>query len=299
MLRGLLELPGAAADPQRASNLRALRCVLVAHASVRTWSWVLAGTAPGLVATPLYTLPTAIALTIAAVAVWSNRRRMAASRVAAALVSVEFFLTVLGAANHVGLEWVALALFALLDEERDDEAVLLQSSVAWVAALVLFHSGLQKVWHGHYFGGEFLAWAIAGREQFADAMRYLVPAGELTRLQTLDALREGSGPFRPAAPMLVVASNLVWMLEVAIAVLLLSERTRNAAAWGGIAFVLALQLPAREIHFALLFAALMTTWIGAPGMARLRPLWIGAYAYLLAHSFGLVPGEFLVKRMGS
>jgi hypothetical protein len=258
------------------------------HAAVRVWDEARVG------GHPLH-VGIAVVLTLAAAA--SASRRFARPAVFAAVwaVAVEVAVTH-GPANHVYLELALLFLFALLDLERDGEAATLACGLRWVVALLLVWAGLQKVLYGTYFRAEFLCWMIAQRPPFAEALAFLLPADELSRLVSAGAREVGSGPYRTHAWLLIAASNAVWIAELVLPALLLFRRTRVWGAWLAAAFVLSIQLVAREAMFGLLYSQLVLLVLPGRGYRRVAPLYALAYAYLALHLLGLAPADWILKR---
>jgi hypothetical protein len=271
-----------------ANSLLAFRSLLLVHGAVRVWDLARVGGHP---------LHLAIAgiLTLAAVASVSRRFGRPAVFAGVWAVFVEVAVTH-GPANHVYLELLLLGLFALLDPERDDEAVLLTCALRWMVVLLLLWAGLQKVLYGTYFRAEFLCWMIAQRPPFAQALGFLLPADELARLAAAGAQAVGSGPYRTDSVLLIAASNSVWIAELALPALLISRRTRMVGTWLAAAFVLSIQLVAREAMFGLLYSQLVLMVLPGRGFRRIAPVYAAAYAYLAGHLLGLVPAEWILKR---
>jgi hypothetical protein len=283
--------PADPAGGALAASLRAFRMLLLVHGAVRLWdSYLLKGEHP-------LHLAMALVLTLAACA--ATRPRFARIAVLAALWAVGLEIAVThGPANHVYAELLLLGLVALLDPDRQHEATLLVCALRWMVALLLFWAGLQKVLYGTYFQADFLCWMIARRPAFADALGWLLPAQELARLTAASATELGAGPFRSDAVLLVLASNAVWIAELLLPALLLVRRTRIPAAWLAAAFVLSIQLVARELMFGLLYSQLVLLVLPGRGFRRVAPVYALVYAYLAAGLLGLVPVEWLMKRDG-
>jgi hypothetical protein len=65
----------------------------------------------------------------------------------------------------------------------------------------------------------------------------------------------GDGPFLAASPSLALLSNAIWILELALAVLLIPRATRAFACVLTCAMILAVELVARELMFGVEFSA--------------------------------------------
>lgn len=274
--------PGAGA-----AGLRAFRTLLLVHATVRVWDRARHEELA------VYLGGTAVLLAAAAVL---SATRWAREAMLLALwgLGVEWIVSP-AVPNHVHLELGCVALFAVLDVDDEADRGLLLASLRWVAVVVFFAAGLQKVLYGTYFHGELLCWMIAQRPPFAELFGWLLPAGELARLTALDGASPGSGPYRTGAPVLLLLSNAVWMTELALPPLMLWRRTRVPATLAAALFVLAIQLGARETLFALLFSQLCLLLLPREGYRRLVPVYALAYLYLAAFDLRLVPGWFLVR----
>jgi hypothetical protein len=158
--------------------------------------------------------------------------------------------------NHRYLEMVLAAVLAFLRDDDDDEVRLTLRSVRWMVVVVLFFSGVQKLVHGYYFRGQFLAYSM-WRDGFRAALDPLLPAEELERL-TSYAGTVGDGPYLVSSPGFVAVSNAVWILELALAVLLVPRATRRFAWIAACLFVVATEAVARELMFGVEFVAALT-----------------------------------------
>jgi hypothetical protein len=93
----------------------------------------------------------------------------------------------------------------------------------------------------------------------------------------------------------VLMSNVVWLAELLLPVGLLVPRTRTASAVLAVAFVLAIQLGAREMGFTILFVNLLVLF--APPLAS-RMAAIASLAILTAvagMALDVVPGSAWVR----
>jgi len=289
------------ADPQGTSfarNLRAVRFLLLLHVSVQTWAYVIVPFESPHVALPrVGSFVVAIVLTACCALALTRYARLAPILALPVLV-LRLYWTLLWIPNHTFLVFVCVVLVALLDTDREDEGVLLLQSLRWITIVVLFYTGLQKALHGFWFRGEFLAWMVShGTDDWRWVFGWLVPADEMTRLRSL-GYDPGSGPYRIASVPFIVLSNLTYLAEMGLAVLLLLRRTRTAAAVITIVLVLLIQLAPREFMFFLPFSNLLLLFIPGNQNRRLTPLFVFLYLYLLGAFVGIVPGEFLVKASG-
>lgn len=281
--RGFLGWPRQAdgLDPERYKALESFMLVaVVAHCGTflaRTDSlgdWAREGLFPA-------------ALVSAILGLASVRARPYCIAASLGVVSLWVALTWPSFANHALLEISILFLLLLC---RGDEA-LAMNGARWLTALVLFHSGFQKLVLGHYFNGELLGAMTAQYEKFNFFFRHFLSAGELARLEGMHG-RIHTGPYSISEPLFVLMSNAVWIGEMGIAIALMIPRTRKIGVWGGLALVVGIELGAREIIFGSLFAFLILMFLEGQ---RVRFIWpvlalmqiLGVLAYQLRPEWGL------------
>lgn len=190
-------------------------------------------------------------------------------------------------ANHSFLVIALCLLASVLAPGEPAERTLYARAVRWVVVVVLFFSGAQKLAHGYWIDGAYLAHALS-RETYASALGALIPAEELARLQSLDGSL-GSGPYRPDTMALVLLSNATWVAEMLLAVLLVLPRTRLVALVATCFLFLAIEVAAREIFFGLIFLSGLSVF-GPPALSRnlLLPYAI-VVALLLLVRLGVLP----------
>jgi hypothetical protein len=179
------------------------------------------------------------------------------------------------AGNHRYLECMLAIVLSALDAGNAEQRRLQLRAVRGMAVLVLFHSGLQKLLSGHWTNGQFLAFATT-REPFRPILSHLVPTNELARLGSYPGTI-GDGPYSVEAPFLIVASNLVWVAEMGLALLLLLPAARRWAWPVACGLVAAIQLGAREMMFGVEFCAALTLFARGDRLTR----WVGAITVLL------------------
>jgi hypothetical protein len=279
-------------------NLVALRSLLVAHLAVQSWAWALRPLPP-LFAFPTAAIFAAAVLLTGALAASLVGYGRAACAAALAVGALELAWLFPFAANHTHLAVVCVGFCAALDPGRPDDRDLLIRGLRWATVIVFFYAGLQKVLHGLYFRGEFLAWMVGqGAENWTRVFGWMLPADEIARLQGYARYQVGAGPYRVSSPLFVLLSNAVWVAEMALAALLIPLRTRAAAALGAIALVLTIQSAPREFMFALLYGQLLLLFVPGHWNHRLLAVFLLAYGSLLAVLLG-APGGFLLKADGN
>jgi hypothetical protein len=178
--------------------------------------------------------------------------------------------------NHEYLELVFCLLCLFLDPRRPGESELFVDSIRWLACVVVFWAGIQKVIHGLYFEGEYLAYSLA-RESYGSVFAWLLPTPELTRLAGYGG-DAGSGPYRVDSLAVLVVSNLTYVAEIVLVPALLWRRTRKVALAATFVLLAAIQSAAREVFFALVLGNALLLFLDSDANRRL----IGPLALLLA-----------------
>ena len=290
---GALAWTGEPASEAVQRNLRALRVLVVGHWAVEWLSWAIHPQPPP--AQLPVALSAAVGLTLVGL---TGLAFTARGRLAAALA---FPLALFGAVtlfpllpNHTALASMLLGLLALLDTEGE-EGELLLTTVRWMTVLIFVWAGVQKVVHGMYFRGEFLAWMIAhGPEAWRSFFGLMVPADEIARVASLPRFGLDIGPYRIASLPLVFASNAVWAGEIGLGVAMLWQRLRPLAALAALGLVLLIQAAPHEWMFALLYSELLLLCLPGAVLARAMPVLLVIYVYLLAALAG-APGASLPR----
>jgi hypothetical protein len=94
-------------------------------------------------------------------------------------------------------------------------------------------------------------------------------------------LQYGSGPFRINSLLFVVVSNLSWISEIALPMLLVYRPTRRLAVVGSVLFILVVQSAARELYFGGIMIGLILLYWPGDALRRAYPLFAVAYLWLL------------------
>lgn len=187
--------------------------------------------------------------------------------------------------NHFFLEYLCLVFASLVCWQRDADLLVFVKGVRWLPVLVLFWSGMNKLVYGTYFNGAYLG-SILPHSGFASVFGLLMSAEELETLLTVTS----PGPYAFRAPMALVASNLVYLGELASAAMLLVPRLRMLGALLGLAVLIGIELGARELLFGTLMANMLAFFAPASWSRRLLPASAGFYALLVAMAWGWLPG---------
>jgi hypothetical protein len=186
--------------------------------------------------------------------------------------------------NHFLLEYLGLVFASLTRFHEEEELRVLVRSLRWLPVLVFLWSGVNKALYGTYFNGSFLATQLHAAG-FAGVFGWLLPGDELARLLAT----QPPGPYHFTSLPALVASNAVWIGEIACGVLLLAPRTRTLGLLGAVALLLGIALGAFEVMFGTLMLNLLALF--AP------PVWsrmafaasVPFYAGLVAAKLGWLP----------
>ncbi|MGH0036374.1 MAG: hypothetical protein ACQGVK_15210 [Myxococcota bacterium] len=230
----------------------------------------------------------AVGVSACAALAWRPGALRWAAGLAALPIAIDLVWAFPDHANHQYLALLVAGLVALFDPDDPAEAGTALAGLRWLVVIGLGWAGLQKVLWGYYFDGTFLSFVIAQRESFAWAFQWILPDGELARLQAL-ALREGAGPFRAESLWLDLAAVGSWVSEIVLAAGLLIPRTRALAALGAMGLIAIIEVAARELFFGLIMFDFLVLFL--PGRAGRRgwPLFALAGAILLASVLGWLP----------
>jgi hypothetical protein len=227
--------------------------------------------------TDIYIL-SGIGVLVAFVMSWSPAWRLRADFVALGCVGTKVLFTLPASSNHLLLELVILSLLCLLHREREFERYALIGSYRWLVFLLMAYSGLQKVAYGTYFDGSFLATQI-DVPRFAEFFERVLSDEEVARIRHA-ALDDPPGPFRFESAAALFPSNSAWIVELAVAAMLLMRRLHALAVVVGLVSVMGIELVAREFLFGTL-AVNMLMFFARAHVAR-RVAWVsGAVCVLL------------------
>lgn len=243
--------------------------------------------------TDRHPLVLALATLLAAVSVVPALQRVAlvgGAIVQLARVVAEFPST----ANHAYLQAFLLVVAAVLSfDARPAARAELVVSFRFALAIVLIVAGLQKAFYGDYFEGRLLAILLSKHERYRWLFASFIDAGELARLQTLDTHAAGSGPFRVDSVVFYALSNIAWIAEIVLGVLLM-YRHRAAPVLTALFFV-AIEASAREIVFGLVMLGLTSLYLVPAHASRaLRVLLALTWLFVLVAMKWLPGAEHLL-----
>lgn len=235
---------------------------------------------------PVYVACLALATLGCAAATVPRVSRLAYAVLAATqfvMIAAEFPAT----GNHAYLELYVLVLLAVLRPAHPEEGPLLLRSLRWLVCLVLFASGMQKLAHGYYVGGQYLAYSL-WIESFRPVLAPLFRPEEYARLTSFSG-DVGSGPYLVSSPLLLAASNAVWAAELTLPVLLLWPATRIIAVAGTLLLLAGIEVAAREAFFGLVFGNAVLLFLPRTFGTGLVLAVAALLAWLLSGALGLVP----------
>ncbi len=191
------------------------------------------------------------------------------------------------AGNHAYLEVMLCALAAFLDPRQDAERVLYVAAARWLAVVILFYSGVQKLAHGYYFHAEYFAFSL-WIDSFRTVFQWLLPADEYARLTAFTG-QVGDGPYAVRSPLVIAIANLTWIAEMALAPALLWRHTRPFAIAAAVALIVAIELAAREAFFGLLYVNLILLFLDRPWHPKLVAPVAALLALMLLVRVGWLP----------
>lgn len=271
------------ADATRRARIDAFSVILALLIGTEYWARALPkwdGLAPLYVAS----LAAATLLCTAALVVPWRRAAFAGLALTQAVVIWQEFPA---AGNHAYLELVFCLLCAVLDPHRSGEQILFVRAVRWLVAVVFFYGGLQKLVHGYWAHGEYLAFSLTS-PSFAAVLGPLLPPDELARLLAFTGA-VGDGPYRVASPLFVAVSQATVLAELALAPALLWRRTRTAAVAAALVLLCAIEAGAREVFFGLVFANAILLFLRGTLHRRLVPVFAIVCTLLLLVRLGVLP----------
>ena len=291
----LLNLAGQGVDEHRTANLYWFRLFVLTHAAVRTGLAIL----PKMETFPKSYVSLGVVVILASMAGMFRPLTHTATRLVAFCVGVQVIMGMPTTANHLFLEFVVLAALSFLDEREENESKLLLQGLRWFTASFFFWSGLQKVFYGRYFDGQFLGTVVAydQLDRFSAFLRFFMSAEEFERLRGLTPV-PGAGPFSVDSPLFLVMSNSVYIIEiVAGLVLLFVPKLRVAAVVVSLAFMVAIEAGARELVFGVLMVNLLLLFVDSRWNKWMFPACAVFYAYLVAHTLRPDVFPFIVYAM--
>ena len=279
----LLGLAGGVGDrdPDRAAErelqVRGLQLFLLLHVTARAWLTTLSAEFPE---TWLLTLAiiTSGALVLGLRREWTR----SATGIAALAWTARFYFRWPQSSNHFYIEWLCLMLVWLLGARGDENRKLLLQAIRWLVVIAIFYTGAQKVMYGTYFQGQFLAWEIATKENFAMFFQPFISAEEFSRLRHIHPERVGSGPFIVDSAIFLAISNSVYVVEMLAPLFLLWKRTRLPATIGFLFFMASIQAGALELLFGLLMVDLLLLFLPRDTNYRALPAATICYLALFA-----------------
>lgn len=190
--------------------------------------------------------------------------------------------------NHAYLELYVCLLVVLLRHDDPDEQLLELRALRWLAVIVLFWSGVQKLAHGYWVNGEYLVFSL-GSETYRALLGWTLPADELARVARLPG-QVGDGPYRvEGAPVLLLLANATWLAEIVLAPALVWRRTRAVALLLALLLLAGIEVVAREVFFGLVFASLLLLFAHGDRQSAARWLVAGALVVLALSRLGVLP----------
>lgn len=153
--------------------------------------------------------------------------------------------------NHGLLGTLLSVLLPILVHEPQTAVRFFQRTLL----VICFGAGVQKLLHGTWWNGSFLAYEVVNASRFELAMRWLLSAEAWTHLRGLRGDAIGTGPYVLTGIPLWLSRALV-LLEVGLPLSALHPRLRTLAHVGLLLLAISFAFVARELLFGGLFIAL-------------------------------------------
>lgn len=194
--------------------------------------------------------------------------------------------------NHFFLEFTCLLFFgiAACTKQYKGNEQAIQKALLWMLALLFVGSGVQKLLHGTYFTGTFLAHAVSQHDRFDPLFRILLSNEEFTALNT-----GAAEAFRFHSWSAVVVSNLVWITEIIAGVLILVKPYKRIGLISVFIILIAIEVLALELMFGLLVLNLILVcwpWKSALPWRIALPSSAILYCMLIATKLGILSFQF-------
>jgi hypothetical protein len=210
---------------------------------------------------------------------WWSRVQRAVSFVFAAAVLASAFIMFPVMPNH-SYTYVLIPLFlVLLDERTPEGASDILACWRWLAVVIVFGAGVQKLRYGQYDQGEFLAFQLVNDSRMTHLRPLLCPGSCMDVLLARSSSGIGWEASLPWIPGRILSIGVL-VAELALPVLLFFRKTRW---WGALTILFTLssiQIYAREFEFAIALVALMLLFSERPtqrlGLGVCVGLWVVA-----------------------
>jgi len=154
--------------------------------------------------------------------------------------------------NHAYLELFICCLCTFLNLREEEERTLFLRSARWLLFLIFFYSGIQKLVHGYYSHGLYLAYSLQTTESFRPILKPFLSAEEFTRLISFTG-QSGDGPYLVTSMPFLFLSNVIYIAEITLAPCLLFRKTRLFGVLGIAVLLVGIEAAAREVFFGLVF----------------------------------------------
>lgn len=197
---------------------------------------------------------------------------------------IQFAYIFPGHPNHFFLEWLALLLIAIccpLHCASKEQLQALCQTLKWIVLLTFFLAALQKVLHGTYYRGVFIAHELANAGRFDGIISMIVSSAEFAHYKSIVS----PGPFVLRSIPALILSNLIWLTQIFIPGLLLTK-WRAYGLVCTILLLLIIELIAREFMFGLFALLMLLLFIPGNGLRYARAPFLLCYIALIAARFG-------------
>ena len=194
--------------------------------------------------------------------------------------------------NHYYIE-LLLVVFVLVayqgptsnPTDDDSRLVAFNQSMRWLLVIFFFWTGIRKLGCGTYFDGAYFAWAISQDVRAQFFFEFVLPANEYQRVVNISV----PGPYGLNSGLALALSNMVWLIEIVVPVMLLIRQLRKAGFWLAMGAIIGIEAFAREFMFGALFTLIMLFFTDGRIGSRLLPVFVLFYGFLLCTAAGILP----------
>ena len=196
-----------------------------------------------------------------------------------------------GGPNHYFLELLLFFWLVFFDLRKPAERVLWLNTVRWSLVIVFFYTGFRKLLFGTYFQGTYLNYVLAKGGRFS-LLHWFMDDEESARVTGIwDHLATES--FNSQALFFILASNLVWIGEMALAVMLVFKRFRKVALIGVLFWLVMIETGAGELFFGLIFSAALFLFLDRSYLLRFYPAYLVIYVLVLMDRYRILDLGFV------
>ncbi len=160
--------------------------------------------------------------------------------------------------NHTWLGAVALLFLCLGDPDDEESCGLMLGGLRATLIYAMFGAAIQKILHGTYWRGEFLALQAPGMQNPWFVRDFLMTSADWALYSNENAWQSGMR-IAPNSPVLIFASIMTVVGELVAGVWMMFPRTRKPALVASVLLMLPIQIAAFEYLFLGILVTLLAT----------------------------------------